>query len=64
MRATSINAASTRRVPVSEPNKVKTITKLADGGLRIEFNSGAVTTLSKDDELFQAFAVYSVVARL
>lgn len=64
MRATSVLSARARYVPVSEPNKVKTVTKLEDGGLRVEFNSGRVATLSKDDPLIQAFAVYSVLADL
>jgi 2-phospho-L-lactate transferase/gluconeogenesis factor (CofD/UPF0052 family) len=48
-------------IPVSQPNKVKTVAKLADGGMRVEFYSGKVAVLSQDDEIVQAFVVYSVL---
>lgn len=56
--------ANSRVIPISEPNKVKAVTKLQDGGLRIEFNSGAMIDLSADDEMIQAFAVYTMLADL
>lgn len=56
--------ANTRIRPIKQPNKVRTVTKLADGGLRIEQYSGNVFEISKDDELFQAFVVYTVLADL
>lgn len=55
---------STRIIPVSDKNRVKTITKMADGCLRVEFHSGEVTTIDKDDDKIQAFIVYSVLADL
>lgn len=64
MLAHSLNAPSTRIVPVAQPNKVKTITKLANGSLRVEFHSGQVGEYGPQDELFQAFLVYSVIANI
>lgn len=56
--------AQARITPISQPNKVKMVTKLADGGLQIEFNSGAIGVLSKDDPMIQAFVVYTMLADL
>lgn len=53
--------AQARIIPVSQPNKVKNITKLEDGAMRVEFYSGKVSVLSQDDEIVQAFVVYSVL---
>ncbi len=55
-------AASTRIYPIKSENQVKTVTKLESGDLRVEQNSGNVFVVSKDDETFQAFIVYSVLA--
>lgn len=52
---------NTRIIPVSKQNTVKTVTKLENKGLRIEFNSGKVIELDKDDELIQAFVVYTML---
>ncbi len=57
-------AACTRIIPISDPNKVKTIKKLKCGSLEVTFNSGAVSVLSEEDELFQQFVVYAVLADL
>jgi hypothetical protein len=54
--------AQARIIPVSQPNKVKNITKLENGAMRVEFYSGKVSVLSQDDEIVQAFVVYSVLA--
>jgi hypothetical protein len=53
--------AQARIIPVSAPNRVKTITKLENGNLRIEQQSGNVFDVSKDDPEFQVFVVYMVL---
>lgn len=45
-------------------NRVKSVTPLANGDLQVEQHSGSKFTISKDDEDFQAFVVYSVLAEL
>ncbi|WP_136259362.1 hypothetical protein [Rhodanobacter lindaniclasticus] len=50
--------------PISEPNKVKRVSKGVDGSLRVTLNSGRTYKISKEDEMFQAFAVYTVLADL
>lgn len=57
-------AASTRIIPISPPRRVKQVTKLEDGGLRVELASGEVFTIDADEPLFQAFVVYTVLAEL
>lgn len=61
MLKTALHAADTRIIPIQHPNQAKRVTKLADGGMRVEFNSGAVTDLSADDELIQAFVIYTML---
>lgn len=56
--------ANTRIRDIAEQNRVKTVTKLDNGDLRVEQRSGNVFTIAKDDELFQAFLVYTVLADL
>ncbi len=53
---------NTRIVPISEPNKVQAVKKLENGDLEVTFKSGATTVLDKDDELFQEFVIYTVIA--
>lgn len=53
--------AQARINPVSPPDRVKTITKLENGGLRVEQLSGAVFEITKEDELFQSFLVWMVL---
>lgn len=53
--------AQARIVPVSTPNRVKTITKMENGSLRVEQQSGNVFVIAKDDEMFQTFVVYMVL---
>lgn len=55
-------AAHTRITPIQPANQVKTITKLDNGDLRIEQHSGHAFVVAKEDETFQAFMVYSVLA--
>lgn len=63
LKATHIGPPTSIR-DIQPQNRVKSITKLTDGGLRVEQHSGNVFVLSPDDELFQAFVVYSVVNEL
>jgi len=56
-----MKTAQTRVVPVQKQNQVKTVTKLASGDLAVTLNSGATYTVSKSDELFQAFVVWTVL---
>lgn len=56
--------ASTRIIPVSDKNKVKTVKKLENGGLEVTFHGGTVIALEKGDELIQTFTIYSVLAGL
>ncbi|MFY3531312.1 hypothetical protein [Achromobacter denitrificans] len=57
-------AAHTRIIDVKPQNRIKSIEKLADGDLAVEFHSGERGVISKDDPEIQAFAVYSVLAEL
>jgi hypothetical protein len=57
-------AAHTRIIDVKPQNRIKSIQKLADGALAVEFHSGERGVISKDDPEIQAFAVYSVLAEL
>lgn len=50
-----------RIVPISKPNKIKLITKLANGDLRVEQHSGNVFDIPVTHPDFQAFAVYTVL---
>ena len=54
----------TKVVSVSPQNRVKTVTPLKDGRMKVEFHSGHTTKLAANDELIQAFVVYSVLAEL
>jgi hypothetical protein len=42
-------------------NKIKTVTKLENGDLEVTLHSGQTITISKNDELFQVFAVFTIV---
>lgn len=57
-------AESTRIIDIRQPNRVKAVTKLANGDLSVEQQSGNKFVVSKDDDLFQAFVIYSVLAEL
>lgn len=56
--------ANTRIYDIKDANKVKSMMKLDSGDLLVEQNSGAKFIVSKDDEIFQSFIVYSVLADL
>jgi hypothetical protein len=53
--------ANTRITPVAPQNQVKAIRKLASGDLEVTQNSGNFFTISKDDEMFQAFVVWTAI---
>ena len=53
--------AQARINPVSAPNRVKTITKLGNGNLRVEQHSGDVFEIAKEDEQFQSFLVWMIL---
>lgn len=56
--------ASTRIIDIKQPNRVRTVTKLATGDLSVQQYSGNSFVVSKDDEMFQTFVIYSVLAEL
>lgn len=56
--------ASTRIIDIKPDNRVKAVTRLESGDLQVEQHSGEAFTVSKDDELFQAFVIYTVLAEL
>lgn len=53
--------AQARIYPVQADRRVKSIKKLANGGLEVTQHGGAVFTLDADDELFQSFLVWTVL---
>lgn len=55
---------NTRIIDIKPQNRVKTVTKQENGDLLVEQHSGATFAVSKDDEQFQAFVIYSVLADL
>lgn len=61
MLANAIHSQDTRIIPVSPPNRVKTITKLENGSLRVEQQSGNIFEVSKDEPDFQVYLVYLVL---
>lgn len=50
--------------PIKPESRVRTVTKTSEGGLRVELNSGQTFDIGPDNELFQAFIVYTVLADL
>jgi hypothetical protein len=56
--------ANARVTHISPPNRVREVMKLDNGGLRVTLHSGETFELAKEDELFQTFVVYSVLADL
>lgn len=54
--------ANTRITPIQAQNRVKTVTKLSNGNLAVELHSGRRYQIDKDDEMFQAFVVYTMLA--
>lgn len=64
MNITDSLMANTTTKSIKEPNRVREISKCEDGGLLVTQKSGRTLKISKDDELIQAFIVYSVLAEL
>lgn len=56
--------ANRREISVKPENRIKTVTKQADGSMALEFASGATGILPAGDTDIQAFAVYSILAEL
>jgi hypothetical protein len=54
----------TRIVDIQPANRVKSVSKQENGDLLVTQQSGNSFTISKDEEMFQAFIVYSVLAEL
>ena len=50
-----------RIIPVKRENSVKAVTKLESGDLLVTQHSGSSFTISRGDEMFQAFIVYTVL---
>jgi carbonic anhydrase len=46
---------------IKKENQVNTIMKLENGDLLVTQNSGNQFTIKKEDELFQAFIVFSAI---
>ena len=59
-----MRTASTQVIDIKPANRIKTVKKLENGDLQVTHNSGAVFTVSKDDPIFQAFAIYSILEDL
>lgn len=53
--------ANARITPIQPQNQVKEVRKLASGDLSVTLNSGDSYTVSKDNEMFQAFVIWSVL---
>jgi hypothetical protein len=53
--------AQAQTFPVQAPNRIKTVTKLDNGNLRIEQHSGQHFEIAKGDEFFQAFAIWTIL---
>jgi len=59
-----MKTASTREIDIKQENKINYVRKNEDGSLEITQNSGNIFTVKKEDEDFQAFAIYSIFAGL
>ena len=57
-----MRAAHTRVIDIKPGNRVKSVTRLANGDLQVTQHSGHTFTLSQDDEEFQSFVIYTVLA--
>ena len=59
-----MKTASTREIDINQENKITSVKKNEDGSLELTQNSGNVFTIKKEDEDFQAFTIYSILAGL
>ena len=53
--------AQARIIPIQPQNRVKTVTKLSNGALRVEQHSGNVFEIAPEEEQFQMFLVYMML---
>lgn len=54
--------AQARVIPIKPENRVREVVKLDSGALRVVLHSGVDYVIEKDDAMFQAFVVYTVLA--
>ena len=52
---------SQREIACKPENRVKQITKLESGDMRVEFHNGTSGTLPATDPIIQAFVIWSVL---
>ncbi|MBU9378725.1 hypothetical protein [Burkholderia gladioli] len=53
--------AQARIHPIQQPNRVKSVKKLDSGAFAVTLHSGRTYAIAPEDELFQAFVVYTVL---
>jgi len=53
--------AHARITPIQPQNRVKSVTKQADGALAVLLHSGQSYAISPEDDMFQAFVVWTVL---
>jgi hypothetical protein len=53
--------AQARIIPIKPENKVKTVCKNANGGLSVTLVSGESYDIGAEDDMFQAFVIYTVL---
>lgn len=56
--------AQARINPIREENRVKEVMKRENGNLFVKLHGGRIFEIDKNDELFQAFVVYTVLAEV
>jgi hypothetical protein len=56
--------ANRREIGVQPANRIKKITKQADGSMAVEYGSGRTGVIPAGETDIQAFAVFSVLAEL
>jgi len=61
-RPNALFTPETRVVPIAPPHRIKTIENLPSGSLKLTQHSGNTFEIAPEDELFQVFAVYTVLA--
>lgn len=56
--------AQSRTIPIKPERRVKSVTRLESGALRVTQHGGGTFDIDPDDELFQTFTVYTVLGEL
>jgi hypothetical protein len=56
--------ATARIIPIKPANKVKQVKKLESGALAVTLHSGKTYKIDREDEMFQAFVVYTMIGDL